>query len=94
MAQQVEEQASEQPEKMDTTAATVYDEWKAADGLFAPEASAKTISFRDGFVRVRKQDWVSISEEGWAGHTEKSFQVPPWHYCEVLGSAQIKFTRA
>lgn len=79
---------------MDTTAATVYDVWKAADGLFAPEATAKTISFKNGFVRVRKQDWNSIVEEDWAEHTEKSFQVPPWHYCEVLGSAQIKFTKA
>jgi hypothetical protein len=90
----VEQPGEQAKEKMDTTVATVYDVWKTADGLFPPEASAKTISFKGGFVRVRGQDWASIIDEGWAGNTERTFQVPPWHYCEVLGSAEIKFTRA
>lgn len=90
MAEQTGEQAKE---KMDTTAATVYDEWKSADGLFNPESTAKTISFKDGFVRVRKQDWASIVDEGWAGNVERTFQVPAWHYCEVLGTPLIMFTR-
>ncbi|KAH6667398.1 hypothetical protein B0J14DRAFT_489630 [Halenospora varia] len=91
MAGQPEEHTKD---KMDTTAETVYDEWRSADGLFNPESSAKTISFKDGFVRVRKQDWASIVDEGWAGNVERTFKVPPWHYCEVLGSAQIKFAKA
>jgi len=73
---------------------TIYDEWQRADGLHKGEASSKRISFKNGFVRVRKSDWVTIIEEGWATETEKSFDVPPWHSCEVLGNPEIKFTRA
>ncbi|KAH7305397.1 hypothetical protein BKA65DRAFT_415781, partial [Rhexocercosporidium sp. MPI-PUGE-AT-0058] len=73
---------------------TGYDVWKRADGLYEGEATAKWITFRHGFVRVRKQDWVSILEEGWASNTERSFYVPSGHYCEVLGSCTFKFTRA
>jgi hypothetical protein len=61
--------------------------------LHKGEASSKRISFKNGFVRVRKSDWVTIVREGWAGETEKTFDVPPWHACEVLGNPEIKFAR-
>jgi len=94
MAEQSAEQPKEQSlEKMDTTLPTVYNEWRIADGLFRPESASKIISFTNGFVRVRKQDWTTISDEGWAGSIEKSFKVPSWYYCEVLDSAQIKFSK-
>ncbi|KAF2192045.1 hypothetical protein K469DRAFT_347001 [Zopfia rhizophila CBS 207.26] len=83
---QVEEQAGEQT--------TVYDVWQRADGLHEGEKSPKWIFFKNGFVRVRKSDWVTIVQEGWASETEKSFYVPPWHSCEVLGDPEIKFTKA
>ncbi|KAF9733780.1 hypothetical protein PMIN01_08123 [Paraphaeosphaeria minitans] len=73
---------------------TKYDVWQRADGLHRGEASSKRISFRGGFVRVRKNDWVTIVDEGWATDEEKSFVVPPWHSCEVLGNPLIKFTKS
>lgn len=73
---------------------TVYNEWRVADGLFRPEDISKTIWFKGGFVRVRKQDWDTIVEEGWAvDNRGQSFHVPAWHYCEVLGSPHIMFTK-
>lgn len=73
---------------------TVYNEWRTADGLFRPEQIPKTIWFKKGFVRVRDADWNTIVQEGWAvGDETQSFQVPSGHYCEVLGSPQIRFTK-
>ncbi|KAH8726874.1 hypothetical protein GQ44DRAFT_704937 [Phaeosphaeriaceae sp. PMI808] len=74
--------------------ATLYDVWQQADGLHKGEASRKGISFKNGFIRVRKSDWVTIIEEGWASETERTFEVSPWHVCEVLGTPEIKFTKA
>ncbi|KAF1809591.1 hypothetical protein P152DRAFT_461273 [Eremomyces bilateralis CBS 781.70] len=73
---------------------TIYNLWCRGDGLYEGGQSAKWISFKNGFVRVREKDWVTIREEGWASDTERSFYVPPWHSCEVLGSCEFKFTRA
>lgn len=72
---------------------TVYDVWQKADGLHKGEASSKRMSFKNGFVRVRKDDWVTIIQEGWADETVKTFDIPPWHCCEVLGGAEIMFTK-
>ena len=82
---QVEELAEEQKP-------TVYDRWHKADGLHDGEAEAKWITFKHGFVRVRKG--ILTIQEGWAYDNEKTFYVPAWHSCEVLGSPDIKFTRA
>jgi len=89
-----DEAYEETERKMDTTAPTVYNEWRVADGLFRPEETSKTIWFKGGFVRVRKEDWNTIVQEGWAvGKTGQTFHVPSGHYCEVLGSPEIMFTR-
>lgn len=84
-------QAKNQMGEMQTT---VYDVWQQADGLHKGEGSSKWISFKNGFVRVRKSDWTTIVAEGWANGTERSFYVPSWHSCEVLDNPTIKFTRA
>lgn len=73
---------------------TKYDVWHRADGLHKGEESSKRIHFKDGFVRVRKSDWVTITQEGWASETPSSFIVPPWHSCEVLGGPEIMFTES
>ena len=73
---------------------TTYDTWIRGDGLYEAEPVNKWISFKDGFVRVRKGDWTTIVEEGWSARgQEKKFYVPAWHFCEVLG-CEIKFSRA
>lgn len=68
--------------------------WQRADGKHNGEASRKRITFKNGFVRIRGSDWNTIVDEGWAGEQEKTFEVPPWHACEVLDNPEIKFTRA
>lgn len=62
------------------------------DGLYEPEQSAKRIIFKNGFVRIRGRDWVTVVTEGWVKDEERSFYVPPWHYCEVLGP-EIMFVK-
>ena len=68
--------------------------WHQTDGLQQGEACPKSITFKNGFVRVRKSDWVTITDEGWASETEKTFDVPPWHCCEVLDCASIFFKKS
>lgn len=92
----MDEQQAVQTRKEDHTGeqTTLYDVWQQADGLHKGDSSPKRISFKNGFVRVRKSDWATILQEGWANETERTFDVPPWHTCEVLGNPEIKFTRA
>lgn len=98
--QQAEQTAQTNTETVDTTKEqqnvnkTRYDVWHKEDGLYKGEKSSKRIHFKNGFVRVRKEDWVTIAQEGWATETPKSFPVPPWHSCEVLGGPEIKFTES
>lgn len=93
MDKQREVQANAQTENGTGEHTTVYDVWQKADGLHKGEAFPKRISFKNGFVRVRKSDWVTVVQEGWSIETEQTFDVPPWHSCEVLGNPDIKFTR-
>jgi len=72
---------------------TVYDTWQQADGLHEGEKDPKKITFKNGFVRVRKDDGTAV-QEGWADDTPVTFYIPPWHACEVLGDPDIKFTKA
>lgn len=53
----------------------------------------KQITFKKGFVRVRKG--AKILEEGWAANKDEgtTFQVPPHCDCEVLGGPDFMFTR-
>ncbi|OJD21369.1 hypothetical protein ACJ73_07293 [Blastomyces percursus] len=67
---QVQEKADKQVEEP----ATVYNVWMRADGLHDGEQTAKWILFKNGFVRVRKADWVTILVEGWADETEKCLE--------------------
>ncbi|EDN02506.1 predicted protein [Histoplasma mississippiense (nom. inval.)] len=88
-----QEQSEETEEKMDPEAPTIYDIWKAADGLFKGESVAKRITFmssRDGFAGFVR---VIGGDEGYAGQNPRTFDIPAWHSCEVLG-CKIKFTRA
>jgi hypothetical protein len=77
--------------KMNPDEQTVYDEWRVADGLFPKEPVPKRVHFvarqgKVGFVRVRG------GNEGYAGDTEKAFDIPAGHELEVL-NCTIKFTR-
>jgi hypothetical protein len=93
MADQQATQAEARVEARAEEQTTVYNIWQRADGLHEGEEGPKWITFKNGFVRVRKGDRVTV-QEGWAGGEEKSFYVPPWHSCEVLGNPDIKFTKA
>jgi len=79
-------------EKMNPDEATLYDEWRHADGIFKPEDVAKYISFlpatqgRPGFVRVQG------AEEGLASAEVTKYHIPAGSTTEVL-NCKIKFTK-
>lgn len=87
-------QTDDTPKEQQNLNKTIYDVWHKADGLHKGEESPKWITFKNGFVRVRKSDWVTIAQEGWATDTPESFFVPPLYSCEVLGNPDIRFIRA
>lgn len=64
--------------------------WQQGDGLLPSVDYARKIVFKNGFVRVRAPDRTSVAE-GKADHTERTFDVPADHRCEVLGAAEYYF---
>lgn len=62
-----------------------------ADGLHHGEEVHKKITFKNGFIRVRRGS--DILGEEWGTSVEKTLDVPPGYACEVLGSADILFTK-